>query len=148
MEGDPQRVRAAVLGRRDHLLPVWAGGQRCPGCQHRVVGLAQVRGEQADHVRGGRVRGHLVHRPGGVGQPALAAEAGQLGQEERRIVEWHGAVVTAHRPAMHAGGRASDTSTMTWAHTSRIVQQAAAAVNNETGRKLRPPLGHPRKLGR
>jgi hypothetical protein len=94
-------------GAADAVVPVLRRGQRRARRQHRVVGLAQVRGEQPDHVRRGRVRGHLVHRVGDVAEPAPAAKAGQLVQEERRVLDRHRPVVAAKRPAVHAGRRAS-----------------------------------------
>jgi hypothetical protein len=44
---------------------------------------------------------------GGVVEPALAAEAGQLVQDERRVLDGHRPVAAAECPAVHAGRRAS-----------------------------------------
>jgi hypothetical protein len=59
-------------------------------------------------IRSGlRVRGHFVHRVGEVRDVALAAEPGQLVEDEGRVVERHRPVRAAARPAVRAGRQAA-----------------------------------------
>jgi hypothetical protein len=109
VEGHPDRGRPQRRGRRQHLLPVLADGQRHPGGgQGLELGRADLAGEQPQELWRLGMGGQLVHRVGAELEPVVVAEPVGLLQHPGDIVDRHrrvgnalGPAVAAHRGAAH-----------------------------------------------
>jgi hypothetical protein len=108
VEGHPHRGRPQAGGRRQHLLPVLAGGQRHPGGGKGLeLGRADVVGEQPQQLSRLGMGGQLVHRVGAESEHVVVAEPVDLLQHPGDVVDRHGRVGDALSPAVAAHRRAA-----------------------------------------
>ena len=108
VEGDPYRGRPQPSCGHQQLLPVLAGRQRHPGgCERLELGLAAMADEQPQNRCRLGMGGDLVHREGAEPKAVPITEAVGPLQHPGDVVDRHGPIGGALRPAMPTYRRAA-----------------------------------------